>query len=168
MRIQIPANLSHLKVDKRGYPVPFFVPIVDGVPNFKYADKKKQELCINKGLCHICGLKLIAGNYFFITGPLGLQNKVVTDPAMHKSCAEFALAICPHMFYEKSERKAEPNEGPGPHSTGKPTELYLIKADKYESKFYPQFGYKLIHFRPTNADKYVYINNQLVKECENG
>lgn len=163
-RFQIPANLSHLKIDARGYPIPFFVPIIEGVPNFKYADHKKQELCIAKGICHICGLKLITGNYFFITGPLGLENKVVTDPAMHKSCAEFALAACPHMFFEKAERKALPEEGPSPHVQAKPTELYLIKSDKYNAKFYPELKYKLIHFRVISSDKYVYVDNKLSKE----
>lgn len=160
--IKIPATLSHLKVDHRGYPIPFFVPIVNGEPNFKYADEKKQILCIDKGLCHICGNKLIKGVYYFITSPIGLKNKVVTDPAMHKTCAEFSLAVCPHMFFEKTERKADV-EPDGPHSPGKPSELYLIKSDKYDAKFYKEFGYRLVHFRVTVSEKYIYVNNKLQK-----
>jgi hypothetical protein len=161
--IKIPESLSHLKVDHRGYPIPFFVPIVNGEPNFKFADQKKQILCIDKGLCHICGIKLIKGVYYFISGPLGLKNKVVTDPAMHKHCAEFALAVCPHMFFEKAERKAEVPEGPSVHAPGKPSELYLIKSDKYEGKFHKEIGYRLVHFRVTGSDKYIYVNNKLQK-----
>jgi hypothetical protein len=161
--IKIPDNLSHLKVEDRGYPVPFFVPIVEGKPNFKYASQKKQEICIAQSLCHICGNKLIKGSYFFITGPMGLENRTVTDPAMHKSCAEFALAVCPHMLYKKAERKVINEEHFDLHAKNKPDELFLIKADKYESKYYPEYKHRLVHFRVVSTEKYIYINNKLQK-----
>lgn len=161
----IPKQMSHLKIDPRGYPIPFFVPIVNGEPNFKYADHRKQELAIEKKLCHICGLKLIPKSYYFITGPMGLKNRVVTDAAMHRECAEFSLQACPHMFFQKAERKADEDMAPmaGALIMAKPSELYLIKSDKFEARFNHQYGYKLIHFRVTGTDKFIYVDNKLQK-----
>lgn len=65
---QIPNCLSHLKTDKRGYPIPFFVPIIDGIPNFKMADAKKWHYATEQNLCWICGKKLPKAHFFFIGG----------------------------------------------------------------------------------------------------
>lgn len=162
--LTIPTQMAHIKIDTRGYPIPFFVPTINGVPNFKLASQQKQEIAINQHLCHICGKKLNKAVHYFISGPMGLQNQVCSDAAMHKECAEFSLMACPHMFFERAERKIEEDlSKPSPHIYQKPTELYLIKSNKYEAKFYKEFGYKLIHFRAIGYEKYIYIDNKLQK-----
>lgn len=165
-RKEIPKCLSHLKVDERGYPIPFFVPMVEGKPQFLYMDKQKLDKAIDENLCHICGKKLHKDYHYFVSGPMGLQNKVSSDAAMHRDCAEFALAVCPHMLYKKSERKAvNPNYSfnETPIMNEKPDFLYLIKSSKYKAKFYPEFGYRLIHYNSVSAEKYIYVNNKLQK-----
>ena len=163
MTIEIPAFLNHLKVDNRGYPIPYFVPIVEGIPNFMYMDHKKLELAIDGHLCHVCGKKLHKDYHYFISGIKGMTNQVSSDAAMHRECAEFALKVCPHMFYKKAERKAEePSIGfASPHVKEKPEELFLIKSGKYKAKFYPEFGYRLIHYKRVSSEKYIYNQNKL-------
>lgn len=161
--IDIPPFLSHLRVDDRGYPVPFFVPWKDGIPQFLYMDQKKQELSMERNLCHICGKKLNKDYAYVITGPVGLMNRVVSDPPMHRECAEFSLAVCPHMLYHRAERKTD--EAPASiHVKEKPTHLFLIRCSKWKAKFEPTAGYKLIHFTVAGTEKYIYIDNKLQKE----
>jgi hypothetical protein len=88
MKIDIPEFLSHLKVDPRGYPVPFFVKILDGVPQWQYQSDQKRYMAVERHLCHICGKKLHKDYFYFISGPHGLKNKTCSDAAMHRDCAE--------------------------------------------------------------------------------
>jgi hypothetical protein len=165
--VPIPANLQHLKLDSRGYPIPFFVPIIDGAPNFKLLDERKQLECIEKRLCPICGKKLFKDYSYVITGPLGYNNKVVTDPPMHRECAEFSLKACPHMYFEKAERKKmsqeEAIQARKQHlALEKSTELFLIRT-KHHAKTRNGAHYA-IRFDPVSATKYVYENGLLVEK----
>lgn len=165
MEFNTPSFLAHLKVDERGYPIPFFVPIQNGKPNFRFMDYAKLKKAIEHHLCHICGHKLHKDYFYFISGPLGLQNQVSSDAAMHRECAEYALKVCPHMVYRQAVRKeAEPDPANTPHIAEKPDVIYLIKTSKYKSKFYPQYGYPLLHYKAVSSEKYIYINERLQKE----
>jgi hypothetical protein len=160
---EIPSFLSHLKVDERGYVIPFFVIIHNGKPEFKYFNKEKWLLCTEKNLCWICGKKLIKGSYFFISGPLGLKNRTVTDCAMHRDCAEYSVKICPHMLHFKAERKA--TEGLLPiHAREKPEFIFVIKASKFKI-LNDGFGFHVIRFTTVSADKYIYVNNILTRDA---
>ncbi len=169
----IPKRLQHLKTDERGYPIPFFIAYIDGKADFRLADERKQLLCIKEDLCWICGKKLLKHVYFFITGPLGLKNKTVTDCGMHRECAEFSLQACPHMFYENAERREkgavyeDALTKTKSYLQPKPEELYLIFSDKQESfpvNTTPEHIVHMIKFRPQRIEKFVYQNGILVKE----
>lgn len=164
MNIDIPVFLNHLKLDERGYPIPFFVPMDKGKPNFRYMDYTKLEQAITGHLCHICGKKLHKDYCYFISGPLGLTNQVSSDAAMHRECAQYALKVCPHMLHRQAERKTPAETGPNPHMKEKPEVLFLIKAAKYKRKFYPEYGYPLLHYKAVSAEKYIYVDNRLQKE----
>jgi hypothetical protein len=154
----IPKIMEHLKIDERGYAIPYFVPIIDGVPNFKYQDQKKRWICLQYFKCSICGKRLQAKSFWFITGPLGLHNKVVSDAPMHEECARYALNVCPHIAFQKSERKITNGD---PHILqGKPESIILIKADKIGLTDHE--GRKYITFRPVYTEKYTYENNKLI------
>lgn len=160
--LPIPKELRHLKLDERAYPIPFFVPIVDGKPNFKYADINKFNLCTEKHLCWVCGKKLNKDYFYFISGPIGLQNRIHSDPAMHKECALFTLEACPHLYFYRAERKTEivlPYQ-----INGKPDCLFVVKSSKY--KIVPDgIGHRnLIKFNVVSTEKYIYVDNKLVKE----
>lgn len=153
----IPPELSHLELDERGYPIPYFVGKINGKFNFKYQDRKKRDSCIQFRWCPICAKRLDKEFSYVITGPRGLKNKVVSDAPMHLLCAEFTLKTCPHIHFEKAERKEEPVAG-SYILRDKPSSLYLIKVDTW------RLTQGVIMFNPVSAEEYIYENNVLVKK----
>ncbi len=170
--IEIPKQLSHLKIDERGYPIPYFAPVRDGKPIFRLADHRKIKNCIKHKLCGICGKHLPSGDTYIISGPVGLQNGVSSDAMMHLVCAKFTLVACPHIFYKKAERKEETSSVMVP---GKPDEYFLIKVKKWGA-FWTKTQVKnaaghlvtediqLFGFKPESWKKYKYIDNVLVED----
>ena len=105
--VPIPAQMKNLKVDVRGFPIPFVV-LIDklGQPHFKVNDERKSRECIEKKLCHVCGEKLNK-DYWFVGGQVSAfhpQGFFVDGPA-HKVCALYALKVCPYLAY--TQYKAE-------------------------------------------------------------
>lgn len=128
--ILIPGFLSHLPV-YRGYPVPYFVPIDEnGVYQFKFASQEKMNACIRYHKYCICFKPLNKKDYWFISGPIGLQNQVDSHPAMHRHCAEYSLQICPHLFFEKAQRTTDVENAMPYQITEKPKQLVLVRAKK--------------------------------------
>ena len=156
----VPKIMAHLKTDDRGYPIPYFVPIVNGKPEFRYQDIFKREACLKRKLCSICGKKLFKKSYWFISGPWGLKNKTASDAPMHEDCARFSIATCPHLIYQKADRRTD-IPADSPLIAEKPDIIFLIKADKYEAKKTEK--HKIIFFRPVYVEDYYYAKNKLVK-----
>lgn len=167
-KIYIPAFLSHLKVLPNGYPLPFFVAIVDGKPDFRLLDAKKQALCCTSKICGICGKKLFKGAYYFISGPEGYANRIASDPPMHRQCAEYSLEACPHLHLQKAHRRENGierlKEQQMEHIADKPATILLVKADKCELIPHPSSStLRLIKFRPSSYETYAYDNGILEK-----
>lgn len=153
--------MAHLKLDDRGYPIPFFAGYIDGKPNFRFQDVNKRAICIKEHKCPICGKKLPKDYSYVLTGPLGLKNRIVSDAPMHRVCAEFSLNVCPHIHFEKAQRI---EEGPPERHIlmDKPASLYLIKIDKYKIKRDP--GNVYFNFRVVSYEEYVYVDGILEKK----
>lgn len=163
MKIEIPSFLSHLKISERGYPIPWFVPINKGVPEFSYQDGKKLDISIDGHLCHICGKKLPKDYIYFISGPEGLKNQFSTDMGMHRDCAEYSLQVCPYMLFNKVDRKTEDPKD-GIHAQEKPPIMFLIKAHaNFNAKFVKEMGYRGIFYKAVSSEKYGYVDNKLTK-----
>lgn len=162
LEFTIPPIMKELKLDDRGYPIPFFVPIVNGKPDFRYQDPKKQILCVERKLCSICGKKLYDKSYWFISGPKGLQNRTSSDAPMHEDCARFSMESCPHLIFQKSERRSDETLASISQIRQKPTELFLVKSDKFD--FIKGIKEKIIQFRVVRVEPYVYQENRLVKK----
>lgn len=166
--LEIPKELSHLKIDKRGYPVPFFVSWINGEPEFRYLDAVRAKMIIDNKLCHICGKKLNKDFFYFISGPIGLQNRISSDAAMHKTCAEFSLRACPHLYLQKADRRDNDELGkaigsmPSPVIREKPNTLFLIKSNKFKKVLHE--GQTYLQYRPVSTEKYIYENGKLIKE----
>ncbi len=80
----------------RGYPVPWFVAEVDGVPDFRIADARKFKPAIERRLCWLCGRTL--GQYLaFPIGPMCAINRVNSEPPSHRECAQWAMQGCPFL-----------------------------------------------------------------------
>lgn len=105
--VPIPARMSHLPLDRRGYPIPWIV-MRDrhGVAHFTINDHAKVRQCAKFGLCGICGKALgthvpknpLKGAYF-VGGPACFYSTrgAFLDPPMHRECAEYALRVCPYI-----------------------------------------------------------------------
>ena len=99
----VPRYMSGLPVH-RGYPVPWFVAVVDGVPDFRIADAAKVPRAVRHGLCWMCGQRLgIFGA--FIVGPVGAINRTSAEPPSHRACADFAARVCPFLTLPRAQRR---------------------------------------------------------------
>lgn len=128
MQREIPDFLSHLPVH-RGYPVPYFVPQDHlGVYQLKYASQQKMEECIRHHRCCVCFQPLEKGEYYFISGPMGFKTNTDSHPPMHRRCAEYSLDVCPHLYFEKTDRTTDPNNGAEWQIREKPKELFLVES----------------------------------------
>lgn len=163
--IPIPDRVASLPRDERGYPIPYFIPIVDGKENFKYMDAPKQLRCATQRICMICGQKLLPKQYWYITGPIGRKNFTVSDPAMHEECARYSLAVCPHMHYEKADRTTGADESPPEIVVlAKPPQVFLIHAQDYVIVKHKS-GYILSEFvNVVYEECWSYVDGILVKD----
>lgn len=92
----LPAFMRGLPIDKRGYPVPWFVPWVDGLPVFPAMDERKRALAWRERRCWICGGK-IGRVQAFVIGPMCAVNRTSAEPPSHLPCARFAARNCPFL-----------------------------------------------------------------------
>jgi hypothetical protein len=98
-----PPAMQSLPVDKRGFPVPWFVQWVDGVPLFPVMDTRKLVRAIKEQRCWCCGQKLWK-NKAFVIGPMCCVNRLSAEPPNHVECAEFAALNCPFLAHPKVGR----------------------------------------------------------------
>jgi hypothetical protein len=167
--LEIPQQLSHLKIDSRGYPIPFFVTWIDGKPEFRFLDHKRQEMIIEKKLYHICGKKLNDDYNYFISGPIGFHNRISSDAAMHRVCAEFSLRACPHLYLQKADRRENDElakeiiaKADDVLIKEKPQILILARASKF--KPVKHNGNTYIRYTPVSFETFHYVNGKLEKK----
>lgn len=102
-QIPMPRRIAMLKVSKRGYPIPWFVPWIDGEPVTQAADPNKVRLAVRFGLCWCCGHKL-GKHLAFVIGPMCAINRITAEPPSHRDCAEYALKACPFLVNPRMRR----------------------------------------------------------------
>ena len=91
-----PPRMAKLILDSRGFPVPWFVALIDGVPDFRVIRENGIAYAHNYGICWLCGEPL--GRYgAFVIGPMCGINRVNSEPPSHRDCAEYAVRACPFM-----------------------------------------------------------------------
>lgn len=103
----LPARMQKLEIDKRGYPVPWFVQWVDGEPKFNIVSPQKFRQAIRFGNCWICGERLGARKTF-VLGPLNILNRITSEPASHYDCARFAAQACPFLLLPQAKARETP------------------------------------------------------------
>lgn len=111
----MPDRVAKLPKDHRGFPVPWFVAYIDGVPDFRVIGERKIIDAHRHKKCWICGEKL--GKFMaFVIGPMCAINRVSSEPPSHKDCAEFAAKACPFLTRPKMKRNTKdlPEEGKCP------------------------------------------------------
>lgn len=120
LSVPIPTLAASRPRDWRGYIVPYFqyVPptfATDKKVDFRIKDPLKTYDAIGNHKCGICGhalwpMKKI-GSIYFIGGPDEIEQRIFLDPAMHKRCAEYALAVCPFLVNKDYKPLDRPIEG---------------------------------------------------------
>ncbi len=106
------ARIKALPVDRRGFPVPWFVAKVDGEWDFRCIKPGGREDAYTKELCWVCGQRLGA-NKAFVIGPMCAINRVTAEPPSHLECAEWSAKACPFLTKPRMRRneKDMPTEG---------------------------------------------------------
>jgi len=95
--------MAKLPLD-RGYPVPWFVEWIDGVPDFGIMDGRELVQAIQQNLCWVCGQPL--GSYLaFTIGPMCAVNRVSAEPPSHRDCAIYSATACPFLTRPKMRRR---------------------------------------------------------------
>lgn len=118
----MPRAMRQLPKDEAGRPIPFFVPMVDGKPDFRLADTAKMATAERNGLCLLCGTQLhrvrqtSVRKGTFVAGPMCLINGVSSEPPHHLACAEWSVRACPFLTKPLKERRrtALPDEASTP------------------------------------------------------
>lgn len=101
--LDMPARLRKLPLSAEGYPIPYFVPYINGKPDFRGMDGEKLGVCIRHKRCWLCGEQL--GRYMaFVIGPMCGINLVSSEPPSHRGCAAYAVQACPFLSNPKMRR----------------------------------------------------------------
>lgn len=107
-----PARIAALPIDKRGFPVPWFVAWVDGEPIFPAMDGEKLAGAIRHESCWVCGQRL--GRFkVFVIGPMCVANRISSEPPSHDECARFAALNCPFLANPNMKRVPQERYGGG-------------------------------------------------------
>ncbi len=102
----IPIRMLDLPIDERGYPVPWFVEWIGGVPEFRVMDPMKWRRSVKERLCWICGKRLGAW-LCFVLGPMCGITRTTSEPPCHRECAQWAARFCPFLARPHAKRRGE-------------------------------------------------------------
>jgi hypothetical protein len=101
--IPVPPRMRKLAIDDRGFPIPKFVPYVDGKPEFRGMDGVHFKECIRRKLCWLCAEPL-GVRMTFVIGPMCGINRINAEPPCHADCARYAAMACPFLSQPKMRR----------------------------------------------------------------
>lgn len=145
----MPARIKRLPVDRRGFPVPWFVQWFrdgqpseprEGEPDFRVADMRKMSRAIKERRCWCCG-ETLGVHLAFVIGPMCAINRTISEPPNHLECAEFSAKGCPFLSRPRMRRneKDVPEQGQEPAGHG-------LKRNPGVACVWVTRGYRL--FRP--------------------
>jgi hypothetical protein len=101
----LPLWMLDLPVDpERHIPVPWFVPWIDGKPEFRAGDAVKRLLAVQDKRCWVCGKKLGAYLVYVIGAMCGI-NRTTSEPACHQACARWSARNCPFLSRPRMVRR---------------------------------------------------------------
>jgi hypothetical protein len=134
--IPIPSRLAGFPLSDEGYPVPYFVPFIDGRPEFRAMDLEKFTHAVRNRRCWLCGGQL--GKFLtFPIGPMCAITRTTAEPPSHLECAEYAVRACPFLSQPRMRR----NEKDLPDSAGMAG--IGIKRNPGVTVLWTTLGYKL-------------------------
>lgn len=92
----LPDRMRALPVNHQGFPVPWFVAFINGVPDFRVVDAPKINIAVRESRCWLCGQPL-GVHLAFTIGPMCAINRTIAEPPSHRECAEFSVKACPFL-----------------------------------------------------------------------
>lgn len=98
-----PPQIKALRVEHRGFPVPWFVHWNDDKPDFRVIASGKINTAVQLRRCWVCGGPLGRLNAFVI-GPMCAVNRISSEPPCHLDCASFAAKCCPFLANPRMRR----------------------------------------------------------------
>ena len=106
----LPSRMRRLPRDSVGRPVPWFVPWVDGAPDFRLMEPQRVVDAIQGQLCFVCGERLLRNRTggprgTFVAGPMCLVNRTSAEPPCHADCAAWCARACPFLTKPAKERR---------------------------------------------------------------
>jgi hypothetical protein len=96
--------MARRPVDHRGYTVPWFVEIVDGVPDHRVTSEEKRRDALRGHRCWLCGEKLSHLQTLTI-GPMCCLTRTTSEPGSHYECAQWAVRACPFLTRPHAHRR---------------------------------------------------------------
>jgi hypothetical protein len=103
IHLDIPERMKGLSISDEGYPVPWFVPWVDGKPEFRGMDGEKLGIAVRHDKCWLCGQTLGVYKVFPI-GPMCCVTRTISEPPSHKECALYGVKACPFLTQPRMRR----------------------------------------------------------------
>lgn len=100
----MPQSIARLSRDKHGRPIPWFVHIEDGVPDFRVIRRGGIEDAVRFGLCWVCGRQR-GRHAAFVVGPMCAVNRTSAEPPSHLECALFSARACPFLTTPAMRRR---------------------------------------------------------------
>lgn len=132
----VPRRMAGLPVNEKGYPVPWFVPWMDGKWEFRAVRPESVSEAFRLHKCWICGGTL--GKFrVFVIGPKGAINRINSEPPSHLECAEYAARVCPFLIHPNAKRR-EANMPTHHNATGldpKNPGVYLLWVSTHATAF---------------------------------
>jgi hypothetical protein len=99
-----PPRVARLPRDRHGRPVPWFVAVIDGQPDFRIVAEGKVEDAIRFDKCFVCG-EVLGRRVTFPVGPMSTINRTAPEPPTHRECALFAVVSCPFLARPGMKRR---------------------------------------------------------------
>jgi hypothetical protein len=154
----LPARMQHLRIDDRGYPVPWFVAWIDGKPDFRVADGDKLRRALSDRSCWLCGER-VGKKATFVIGPMCAVNRTTAEPPCHLECAQYAASACPFLRLPKAKRNESnlpdvANLPAGEMIKRNPGVTLLWTTDKYTCRQYPNGILFRLHEEPLSVEWY--------------
>jgi hypothetical protein len=94
----MPGRIALLSRNKVGYPIPWFVAMIDGQPDFRVIRPGGIQTALRQKLCWVCGCSFLRQeDRAFTIGPMCAVNRVSAEPPSHRDCAVYSATACPFL-----------------------------------------------------------------------
>lgn len=102
----LPGRIGRLPRNKAGYPVPWFVAFIDGVPDFRVIRAGGIQAALARKICWVCGTPFLRQeDRAFTIGPMCAVNRVSAEPPSHRDCAVWSAQQCPFLATPRMVRR---------------------------------------------------------------